>query len=143
VADDQPHDHLFQYVFADVAQAQAHLRAHLPSEIAAAVRWDTRGATVAQVAASPDGASALRALFRYIALSTRAPPPDDVVERIRVVLPRGQQEDFMTWADQLRTEGRLEGTREVLRRLLERRFGPLPDDVARQVAGATLADLEV
>lgn len=39
-------------------------------------------------------------------------------------------------------KGRIEGEAKVLLRLLERRFGPLPDWVQERVSGATLIQLE-
>jgi len=39
-------------------------------------------------------------------------------------------------------EGRQEGERVLLRRLLTQRFGPLPDGVEQQLHAATVPDLE-
>ena len=41
-----------------------------------------------------------------------------------------------------REEGREEGKEETLRRLLERRFGPLPPAAIQRVESASLAELE-
>lgn len=109
---------------------------------------------VAQVARAPDGGRALHALLRYISETTSAPAPADVVESIRTVLPAERQEDFMTWADQLRgegrdegrmegrQEGRLDGQRALTTRLLEMRFAPLPDAVRERIAAATEDEIE-
>ncbi len=40
------------------------------------------------------------------------------------------------------TEGRTEGKSETLARLLERRFGPPPDEVRSRIAGAGLEQLD-
>jgi len=44
---------------------------------------------------------------------------------------------FMTWSERLRAEGIREGRREALRgvllRLLEKRFGPVPNKVLKKV----------
>ena len=54
---------------------------------------------------------------------------------------------IMTWEDKKIEEGRQEGMRELVLRLLARRFAPLPAAVARRVSAmvsseelATLAD---
>jgi len=41
-----------------------------------------------------------------------------------------------------RAEGEAKGKAEALMRLLERRFGPIPDDLHSQVAGADLVTLD-
>jgi len=43
---------------------------------------------------------------------------------------------------QTRLEGRLEGERDTLKRLLSRRFGPLRDDLAERIERADADDLE-
>ena len=60
------------------------------------------------------------------------------------------KDTIMSTADKLRaegrsegrTEGRAEGRIEALMRLLNRRFGPLPDPVAARVRTGTLQELD-
>lgn len=46
------------------------------------------------------------------------------------------------WLLQERTEGKIEGRAEVLLRLLRRRFGDLPTEIAQRVTIATIPDLD-
>ena len=69
----------------------------------------------------------------------------------RKVVPRREEETYSKVALKLmergRVEGRLEGVKETTRanvlRLLERRFGSLPDSARERVASAKLTELDV
>ena len=84
----------------------------------------------------------LVALVRYV-----LGEPNEVEARIlRQVLAEivpGQEERVMSIAaEQWKAEGEAKGKAEALMRLLERRFGPIPDDLHSQVASADLVALD-
>ena len=69
----------------------------------------------------------------------------DVAEGERILveaMPEPVKEDVVTMADQLRAQGRLEGERRVVLRLLHKRFGSLSPQHERAVAHATEEQLE-
>jgi hypothetical protein len=47
------------------------------------------------------------------------------------------EENMREWSKKNRQEGRVEGVREVLLRLLERRFGPIPEEKRRGIEAIT------
>jgi hypothetical protein len=93
-----------------------------------------------------DGFEALEPLFatlawRVIETAEGVPPGVQVSENlleVRTMLATRVTE----WQQQWRQEGRLEGEAKVLLRLLERRFGPVPDAVRERIGAAGLADLD-
>ena len=76
--------------------------------------------------------------------------PDADLERLtqawQAILTEPLGEMMVTIAERLRHEGRAEGLQEgearSLARLLERRFGPLPDEIATRIASANTSQLE-
>ena len=116
-------------------------------------------ATFKEIADAPDGIEALRLLLRYmIHVGEERDPPTRA--RIKAIIERElgptATEEYMTFAQALREEGRAEGRAEgkaegeaegrqklaaVLARLLEKRFGALSEDARRRIDEAGLEDL--
>jgi hypothetical protein len=101
---------------------------------------------IAAVLAERDGARALTALLQYI-LQTNPAVERDV---LRGLLPgdRGTEveEAVMNWfereMDQGRRDGRREGERHVLLKLLRMRFGELPAAVVARIQAAEMPELD-
>jgi len=58
------------------------------------------------------------------------------------LIERGKAEGIAKGIAKGRAEGRVEGKAEGLFRLLTRRFGPLPHELERQLAGASATELD-
>jgi hypothetical protein len=89
-----------------------------------------------RVRQAPDGSEMLPAVFQYAVLVSETP-----VDRFRKVVARlgpEMEEDFVTTADMLRAEGRV----ETLTQLLTQKFGPLPDRAVAKLHTATTEQLE-
>jgi hypothetical protein len=91
-----------------------------------------------------DGKERLGGLFTYSLGASKAP-----LETLRPIvarLGRTAEEAFMTTAQDLhdegRVEGRVEGVASVLVRLLTRKFGPLPESAQVAIRAASLEQLE-
>jgi predicted transposase/invertase (TIGR01784 family) len=116
-----------------------------------------------EVLRAPGGVAAASALMRYI-LST-SPASQDEVRDFALELGPAAEEAVMTAGEQLIQEGmargiakgrgrraegevmgiakgKVEGKAESVLRILERRFGPLSDDVVARVWGASLEELD-
>ncbi|MBK7578654.1 MAG: Rpn family recombination-promoting nuclease/putative transposase [Myxococcales bacterium] len=116
-------------------------------------RW--RG-TVEDALAAPNGVAALGAVLRYI-LEASETTPEQVRQLTRQLGPRGE-EAFMTGAQILRAEaeakgkaegeakgkaeGEAKGKAEVLIKLLELRFGGVPDAAVTRILNAPMTDLD-
>ncbi|WP_345251055.1 DUF4351 domain-containing protein, partial [Pigmentiphaga soli] len=61
----------------------------------------------------------------------------------QIGLQEGRQEGRQEGWQEGRQEGRLEGAQALLRKQLERRFGPLPEPLQARLVGADAAALEV
>jgi hypothetical protein len=89
-----------------------------------------------------DGFDALRPMFaalagRVVAMTDGAAPSVQVSENlleVRTMLATRAAE----WKQQWRQEGQQEGKAEMLLRLLEHRFGPVPDEAQGRIAAADL-----
>jgi len=99
---------------------------------------------IAELLKTPEGRRALEALFNYISTVleiTRL----EFFEALADAAPEAK-EAIMTLAEQLRqegrAEGRLEGRADVVQRLLEQRFGVLPDDAKLRIQRATEQQLD-
>jgi len=104
---------------------------------------------VRQVLLAPTGQEVFTALQSYILKVTKLTRP-----RLSLVIERQFGADAMkrilsTWEQAVlegrtegRTQGNAEGRAELLLRQLDRRFGPLPPDVATRLAAASTGDLD-
>jgi Putative transposase, YhgA-like len=103
-------------------------------------------AIVREVQQAPNGAAALRVIWRYILGTSDRGKSDEFVRRLVAAAGPHVEEEIVTIADQLREEGRQEGRKEgrrtALLKLLRARFGALPETVVARVNGAGAADLE-
>jgi hypothetical protein len=88
-----------------------------------------------------DGKERLGGLFTYSLDASKAPP--ETLRPIVARLGRNAEEAFMTTAQDLRDEGRVEGVASVLVRQLTRKFGPLPESTQAAIRAASPAQLEV
>ena len=103
---------------------------------------------VAKLAKAPDGRRAVDVLFEYISKVSEI-TREQHAEALAEAAPEAK-EFIMTLAEQLRQEGlndgiqkgRLEGGAGVLRRLLELRFGALPDHLAARLQTATQEQID-
>ena len=99
---------------------------------------------VASTLATPGGSDRIVVLWSYVLDVTEVAP-----ERIAAILGAAgpdAEATLMSTAHRLRAQGRVEGQVEgrveILLRLLDRRFGPLPQATLDRVRAATTADLE-
>lgn len=107
--------------------------------------WQDR---MREVAEADSGVGALGTLLRYI-LEASETPPERVRRLSRQLGPR-IEEEFMTGAQILRAEGkaegkaegRAEGKAEVLLKLLELKFGTVPEASIERIRGAGLDALD-
>lgn len=117
--------------------------------------WDLpRWLDLVVAVATTDGLRAVEALWRYVLTVAPTPPPPEVRARLTERLPPEAERLIMGYGERLlqqgRDEGRAEGRAEgllqgkvgVLLKLLQLRFGPIDDEVARRVEGGTEDELE-
>jgi hypothetical protein len=97
---------------------------------------------VREVRAAPHGMAPLARIMRYIFATNEPDKPHELVRRLLAAVGDEGKEEIMTAADQLIEIGREEGTRNMLQKMLRRRFGPLPEAVGARVAAASMAELE-
>jgi hypothetical protein len=98
----------------------------------------------AEVAAAPNGLDALRVLMEYTARVAET-DHENIRQFAKLIGPTAEQA-YMTAAQKIeqkgREEGRLEGQANLLLRLLERRFGPIPSRATERVRQSTPDELE-
>ena len=70
------------------------------------------------------------------------PGGDASHDSARPIMGQEDETTMMTIADKLRAEGRDDGQREIVLRLLARRFGSLPREAEERVATAEMDELE-
>jgi len=93
------------------------------------------------------GFEALRGAFAALLDAILAPlapgvtVPEELLE-VRNMLATRAESWKRQWLEEGEQKGRLEGEAALLLRLLERRFGPLPDRVRDRIAAADTASLE-
>lgn len=102
-------------------------------------RW---GELMRQVALSPDGSAALGKVFRYILAVDESIELEELRQLVEREVGKDVEEVIVTAVDKLLAEGRSQGLREVLLKLLSQRFGALPEDAVARVTAAGLAQLE-
>lgn len=107
-----------------------------------------------EVMEAPGGLSALSVVLTYMHLVNDQVPREQVAERLDAVLGRGAKEAYVTEGELLiqeglekglqqgRQEGVLQGQRAVLRHLLERRFGELPERALARLEAAGAEELD-
>ena len=88
--------------------------------------------------------------MRYVVEVEKGPPTTDLQQFLVEHVGTETVETIMSWAQQLREEGREEGlrlgqvsgARRVLLRLVATRFGAIPEPVAEAIAHATFEQIE-
>ena len=110
-------------------------------------RW---GELMRQIARAPNGMAALATIFRYMWEVDERIGADELRRLIGCEVGKDVEEAIVTTADMLRAEGhrrgqregRSQGQREMLLRLLGKRFGELPEGVVARVDAAGSTELE-
>lgn len=99
---------------------------------------------MAEIANSPSGIAALRAVFKYISLVSDPLPSQDLVRTVDRLAPP-IKELLMTpaqqWIREGEERGKLEGKLETLRLLLSSKFGDVPESVQIRLQEGTDAEL--
>ncbi|WP_437669072.1 Rpn family recombination-promoting nuclease/putative transposase [Sorangium sp. So ce131] len=156
----------FRFVLDDVsAEPDEALRARAMTALGRLVLWCFRHArdpeqlvarlsewdeVVQEVRRAPDGRAALALVWRYILTIADPPQPEELMQRLLVAAGPEAKEEIVTIADYLREqgrlagerEGRLEGQRSTLLKLLRLRFSDLPEPIAARVLAADAAQIE-
>ena len=83
-----------------------------------------------------DGMRLFERIVKYMLQVDESVTMDEVRKAARNAISPTAEDVTMTIADQLRQEGRQEGGLDVLRRLLERRFGTIPPRYQDRLAAA-------
>lgn len=94
-----------------------------------------------RVLASRTGLQSLRSILEYVHNVADVEP-----EAIRTLMQRlgpGAEEAYMTTAQRLRDEGRVEASVSALLHFVRARFGPPSEAVERRIRGASIDELEV
>lgn len=116
------------------------MRARSPEQrVAQLGRW---GELMRQVAQAPDGLAALARIFRYMCEVDETVGVEELLRLVACEVGKDVEEAIVTTADMLRAEGRTQGQREMLLKLLNQRFGALLEDAAARIAAAGPAELE-
>ncbi|KYG03912.1 hypothetical protein BE21_49445 [Sorangium cellulosum] len=160
----------FRFVLDDLSQeADEALKARRMSAFSRLVLWCLRHAREPEellarlgkwldlmndVRRAPNGAEALRTIWRYILATNERDEADEVLQRLLAAAGESWKEEIVSAADQLVERGRQEGLREGLReglqqgrrhmllRQLGARFGALPDAAVAQINAADIAELD-
>ncbi len=102
---------------------------------------------MSEAARAPGGRDASLLVFRHLALVSDRVEPAFLRNELLPALDDGVREMTMTLAEKLieegRVEGRVQGRREILLRLVRRRFGELPEWVTKRVSAATIDELDL
>jgi hypothetical protein len=111
-----------------------------PEQLVAQIgRW---GELVRQVMRAPDGMAAFEMIFRYIWVVNEKLGVEELRQLVEREVGKDVEEALVNSVDMLRAEGRSEGQREMLVRLLGKRFGALPEEAAARINAAEPAQLE-
>jgi predicted transposase YdaD len=147
-----------------VPQSDAALRARALSAIPTLVLWALKHVRhgrdivpalrdslhlVRDVLRAPNGMAALLTVLRYI-VHVSDTPEQEILKVLEQGMLPDAHEALMTIAERLRLEGREQGRkqgreenqRNVLIKLLERRFGSLPEPVMERIRGAGIRQLD-
>jgi len=95
-----------------------------------------------EVARVPHGMAALATVFRYIWEAHDRISVEELRALIAQEVGKDVEEAIVTAADLLREEGRKEGQRALLLKLLTTRFGPLPEDFMARLMAARTEEIE-
>jgi hypothetical protein len=95
-----------------------------------------------EVLDAPGGFGAQAAVLNYMHRVNSQVPPEQVAERLGRLLGEGAKEAYVSYADQFIQQGRQERGRSLLRKQLERRFGPLPPAAVARLDSATDDDID-
>ena len=91
-----------------------------------------------EIRSAPGGSDALELVWRYIFTISAPPVPEDLVERLVLVVGEESKEDIVTAAEQLMDRGR----KDILLEQLSARFGTLPEAIVERVRAARPAQLK-
>jgi predicted transposase YdaD len=110
---------------------------------------------VREVRRAPNGAAALKTIYRYMMVVTERYRPEELTGLLGKALGEEGKAEMASVADQLReegerkglargvVEGRLEGRRELVLKLLRARFGELPEVAVARVNAADVVQLDL
>jgi hypothetical protein len=101
------------------------------------------GDAMREVLEARHGLGAQAAVLRYIHLVNDRVPPGEVARRLEQLLGPACKEAYVTYGERLIQQGIERGERQLLVRLLSRRFDPLPDHTTRRIEAASRAELEL
>lgn len=118
--------------------------------------WDRMPQWMATLRAvlSESGLRAVETVMRYVIEVEKGPPTPDLQRMLVEGVGPEPVETMMSWARQLREEGREEGreqglragkeeaARSLLSRMITLRFGSVPDPVAQSIEQASLEQVE-
>jgi hypothetical protein len=91
---------------------------------------------------APGGSEALELVWRYIFTVSAPVNPEDLVDRLLLVVGEESKEEIVTAAEQLMERGRESAWREVLLTQIRARFGTLSESAAARVRTADPAQLK-
>jgi hypothetical protein len=98
---------------------------------------------VREVRRAPNGMAALVTIWRYVLLVGDRFGPEDLVARLLAASGEDGKEEIVTAGEQLIERGRKEGQQKMLLKLLQARFGALPDAAVARVNAAGPAELDL
>lgn len=108
------------------------------SFVAALKRW---AGILRRLQATPDGLSKTARFLHYM-LDVGEDPPETLRDVLQENLGPEASDLVMSTAERLREEGRLEGQAKLLLRLLELKFGALPEGTSDRLLGASSEQIE-
>ncbi|WP_437569669.1 DUF4351 domain-containing protein [Sorangium sp. So ce542] len=156
----------FRFVLDDISEeTDEALRARAMTALGRLVLWCFRHArapeelvrrlsawreVAEEVRRAPGGAAALARVWRYILTVIDPRQPGKVLQRLLMAAGPEAKEEIVTIADYLREEGRLageregrvEGQRSMLLKLLRLRFGELPGPIEARIRAADAGQIE-
>lgn len=98
---------------------------------------------MSEAARAPGGRDALMLVLRYLSRVAGRVPATFLRTKLLPVLDEDVREMTMTLAEELIAEGRVDGQRKMLLKLLQRRFGQVPAAITERVEAATIEQLDV
>jgi hypothetical protein len=98
---------------------------------------------VREVRRAPSGMAALVTIWRYVLMVGDRFGPDDLVQRLMAAVEEDEKEDIVTAGEQLIERGMRKGQQKTLLKLLQTRFGVLPEAAVARVNAAGTAELDL